>query len=60
MYEINVRYLKAPKVFEIAVYNHNYELMTDYVPTYFSFQEAKKDLKMWLNILNFPSKKAGK
>lgn len=31
----------------------SYELMTDYVPTYSTSTEAKKDLKMWLNILNF-------
>jgi len=56
-YEVNVRRLTSKtsgQYFEIAVYMlPSYELMTDYVPTYSTSTEAKKDLKMWLNILNF-------
>ncbi len=51
-YEINTRYLKRPGMYEIAVYSlPGYVLMTDYVPTYSTFQECKRDLKMWLKTL---------
>lgn len=56
-YEINARRLTSHtkgQYFELAVYLlPSYELMTDYVPEYSTSAEIKKDLKMWLNILNF-------
>lgn len=56
-YEVNARRLISKSIgqyFEIAVYSlPSYELMTDYIPTYSTSEECKKDLKMWLNILNF-------
>jgi len=56
-YEINARKLTSCTIgeyYELAVYSlPNYELMTDYVPQYSTSAEIKKDLKMWLNILNF-------